>query len=130
MAGPYEDGFAAAEKGDARAQFNLGIMYYLGQGVPQDYAAAVKWYRLAADQGAPAAQNHLASMFEDGHGVAVNYVQAYKWWNLAVSRFTAADKVRRDEAIKNRDRVAANMTPAQIADAQKLAREWKPTPAR
>lgn len=71
VAGPFEDGITAykegdyatarrllrplAEQGDARAQFSIGAMYTLGQGVPQDYAAAVSWYRKAAEQGEPSA---------------------------------------------------------------------------
>ena len=91
-------------------------MYYNGQGVLQDSAAAVKWCRLAADQGDDAAQYNLGVMYEKGQGVPQDYVQAHKWWNLAA---VAGDK----EAIKNRDIVAGKMTPAQIAEAQKLARE-------
>ena len=55
-----------------------------------------------------------------------DFVQAHKWWNLAASRFDASEKEYRDQAVRNRDLVAARMTPAQIAEAQKLAREWKP----
>ena len=95
-------------------------MYSEGQGVPQDYAAAVKWYRLAADQGDAYAQYNLGVMYANGRGVPQDYVQAHKWYNLGA---VAGDK----DAIKNRDNVAGKMTPAQIAEAQKLAREWKPT---
>ena len=58
-----------AEAGDATAQLELGNMYHDGRGVPQDYAEAVKWYRLAADQGVAKAQNNLGVMFEFGNGV-------------------------------------------------------------
>ena len=58
-----------ADQGDVKAQFNLGVMYQLGQGVPQDYAEAAKWYRLAADQGFAPAQFNLASMYIKGQGV-------------------------------------------------------------
>ena len=58
------------------AQYNLGIMYAKGQGVPQDYAEAVKWYRLAADQGIPTAQNNLGFMYAKGEGVPQDYSEA------------------------------------------------------
>ena len=49
-----------AEQGNAAAQFNLGQMYFEGEGVPQDDDEALKWYRLAAEQGIAAAQSNLA----------------------------------------------------------------------
>jgi TPR repeat protein len=67
-------------------------------------------------------------MYAKGEGVPQDYVQAHKWFNLAASRFPASEKENRDKAVENRDRIAAKMTPAQIAEAQKLAREWKPKP--
>lgn len=62
-------------------------------------------------------------MYAGGLGVPQDYVEAHKWLNLAAATFT--EKEGRDEAVQARDRVAARMTPAQIAEAQKLAREWK-----
>ncbi len=134
-AGAFEDGFAAyrsedyptalrlwmplARQGDAGAQFNLGIMYANGRGVPQNDAEAVKWYRLAADQGDAGAQSNLGIMYANGRGVPQNYVLAYMWSNLASAGGNAYGG-------KNRDEVAAKMTPAQIAEAQRLAAEWKP----
>jgi TPR repeat protein len=112
-----------AGQGDAESQSRLGYMYYQGQGVPQDYAEALKWYRLAAAQGYARAQYSLGYMYANGEGVPQDHVQAHKWLTLATITFT--DKPERDEAIKARNRVAARMTPAQIAEAQKLAREWK-----
>jgi TPR repeat protein len=113
----------AAEQGLASAQTNLGFLYEQGQGVPQDYAMAVSWYRKAAEQDQAAAQNNLGLMYERGQGVPQDYVLAHMWLNLAASRFKAPEG---DRAIRNRDRVAAMMTPAQLAEAQKMAREWKP----
>jgi TPR repeat protein len=60
---------SSAEKGDAKAQFNLGKIYFHGQGVPQDYAEAVRWYRKAADQGYANAQYALGFMYHKGQGV-------------------------------------------------------------
>jgi TPR repeat protein len=138
----------AANQGYATAQSNLGIMYNNGQGVPQDYfeahfwwflaanqddataqynlgltsqnyAEAVSWYRKAADQGLAPAQYNLGNLYFKGLGVPQDYVRAHMWLNLA-----AAQGVQ--PAAENRDIAARRMTPAQIAEAQKLAREWKP----
>jgi TPR repeat protein len=120
----------AADQSDVRAQNNLGLMYDKGQGVPQDYAEAAAWYRKAADQGFAYAQHNLGALYRDGRGVPQDYVQAHMWLNLAAARFDASEKELRDRAAERRDQVAAKMTPAQIAEAQKLAREWKPKPQR
>ncbi len=114
----------SAEQGVAKAQYNLGNMYRIGQGVPQDYARAVGWYHKAAEQGQAEAQYNLGVMYRDGQGVPQDYLQAHMWSNLAASRLPPGG--RRDNAVKNRDIVAKMMTPAQISEAQKLAREWKP----
>ena len=116
-----------ADQGDALAQGLVAVMYDYGQGVPQDYAEAVKWYRKAADQGKANAQFNLGFMYGYGQGVPQDYVEAHKWFNLSSAR--ATEKETRDMATKNRDIVAAKMTPAQVAEAQKLARDWKPTTA-
>ena len=99
VAGPYEDGVAAYGK--------------------DDYATAIRLLRPFADKGNAGAQLVLGFMYELGQGVPQDYVQAHKWWNLAAAKGDA-------DAVKNRDIVAAKMTPAQIAEAQKLAREWQP----
>jgi TPR repeat protein len=112
----------AAEQGDAFAQYNLALMYNKGQGIPQDYAEALKWHRLAAEQGDAFAQFALGNMYRSGHGVLQDYVEAHKWFNLAASRKTEEDSRKR--SIKNRGIVAKLMTPAQVAEAQKLAKQW------
>ncbi len=114
----------AAEQGDAIAQNNLGVMYAKGQGVPQDDAEAVKWFRKAAEQGYAGAQFNLGFMYYNGRGVPQDYAQAHMWFNLAASRFPPGED--HDDAVKFRDLVAAEMTPAQISEAEKLAREWRP----
>jgi uncharacterized protein len=111
-----------ADQGLAGAQFDLGFMYANGHGVPQNYEQALFWYREAADQGYAYAQDEVGSMYAKGQGVPQNYEQAYIWFDLAASREGGATI-----PIKNRDEVAAKMTSAQIAEAQRLAREWKPT---
>ncbi len=113
-----------AEQGVAAAQYNLGNMYRLGEGVPQDYAMALQWYRKAAEQGVALAQTNLGLMYTNGEGAPQNHAQAHMWYNLAASK-SPPGKVRHD-AVFNRDLVAEKMTPAQVSEAQKLAREWKP----
>ena len=114
----------AAEQGHADALNNLGVMYGEGQGVTQNYVEAVKWYRKAAEQGHALAQYNLGLMYDNGQGVPQDYAKAHMWYNLAASKLRPGGG--RDTAVENRDNVAKRMTPAQISEAQKLAREWKP----
>ena len=106
-----------AENGDVRAQFNLGTMYDLGQGVARDFSEAVKWFRRAAEQGHGDAQYNLAAMYYLGYGVARDYVKAHKWFNIAG---VAGHEKAKDDVVF----VTKKMTPAQITRAQKLANEW------
>ncbi len=94
-------------------------MYDTGRGLPQDFGAAANWYRKAAEQGDTVAQSNLALMYAAGRGVRRDHVRAHPWFALAAA---SGDKA----AERNRDKIAARMTPAQIAEAQTLAREWKP----
>jgi uncharacterized protein len=143
-AGPIEDASAAYQRGDyttalrllrpladrgvAEAQYELGFMYYGGLGVPQSYVDAVKWYHVAADHGVVEAQHDLGIMYLNGQGVPQDYVRAHMWLNFAASQIPGSKNEERDAAVKARDLVASKMTPAQIADAQSLAREWKLKP--
>ncbi len=118
-----------AEDGNAQAQLilgniyatgqGLGHMYAIGQGVTQDFGEATRWYRRAAEQGMPEAQHLLALMYVLGKGVPQDYVQAHLWFTLAAGQgvFGSAEQ---------RDQLVAKMTPAQLVEAQRLAREWKP----
>jgi Sel1 repeat len=115
-----------ANAGNGDAQTLLGIMYYDGKGVAQDYSKAIKWYRMAAAQGLTEAQFFLGVMYAGGKGVRQDYVEAHKWYNLAASGQRATEGEQRDMAFKFRDAVASMMAPAQIAEAQKRARMWKP----
>src|SRR4029079_15481968 len=101
-----------------KAQFNLGLLYENGQGVPQDYLQARQWYAKAAAQGCADAQSRLGRLYEFGHGVMEDYVQAYKWYILGAAH---GDKL----GAELRDALAKRMTPAQIFQAQQRAREWK-----
>ena len=134
-----------AEEGHAAAQGFLGVMYYKGEGVPQNYETAVKWFRRAAEKGNAEAQSMLGLMYEAGEGVPQNYVYAHMWLNLSASQAPGPNlkkldtldpllrkwdlEIRdlgakqRDIAVEARDRIAKEMTPSQIAKAQELARE-------
>ena len=72
-----------AEKGDAKAQFDLGLKYENGEGVLQDYAEAAKWYRKAAEQGYAKAQFNLGTMYDEGRGVRQDFAEAAKWYRKA-----------------------------------------------
>jgi uncharacterized protein len=109
----------AAEQGHARAQYHLGVMFDTGEGVPQDYGQAIKWYRKAAEHGLAVAQSNLGAMYGLGLGVPQDYVQALMWFDLAAAQGYS-------EGQKGMDLVTNEMTPAQIAEAKRLAREWKP----
>ena len=137
VAGPLEDGVAAAQRGDyatalrlwrplaeqgsAAAQFNLGLMYTNGRGVPKDDAQAVFWWRKSAEQRNTYATFSLGVSYSLGQGVPQDYVQAHMWVNLSAS--TETDPEWRRIRVKVRDDLAAKMTREQIAEAQRLARE-------
>ena len=112
-----------AEQGDADAQYNLGVMYDFAKGVPQDFTAARQWYEKAAAQGHAGAQNNLGGLYEFGHGVKRDYVRAYMWYSIASAHPTGVPQ--KDVATENLDEIAGRMTSAQIAEAKKLAREWR-----
>jgi TPR repeat protein len=113
----------AAERGNDQAQFNVGVLHFAGVAVPENRAEAAKWFRRAADQGHLGGQVYLALSYATGLGVPQDNVQAYMWLSLAAAR---GDQ----DAVSNRNKVAKKMTSAQIAEAQKLAREWKSKPER
>jgi len=102
-------------------------MYALGEGVQRDYAEAARWYRRAAEQGNAQAQYWLGRAYALGEGVTQNFVDAHMWLNLAATyALRASDAAELDRASRARDGIAQKMTPAQLAEAQRLAREFKP----
>jgi len=146
---------AAAKAGNAYSMHNIGVMYYEGKGVNPNYIEAMKWYRQAADKGFRESQRALGSMYELGEGATRSHVEAVKWYRLAADQgsvpsqstlgviYTTGEKgvpidlvqayyfytlaSKEDKMAKSRrDRIAAKMTPAQIAEAEKLAAAWKP----
>jgi len=127
----------AADGGEARAYKPLGELYEKGEGTKKDQAEAVKWFRKAAEyfrndaysndgsRDTYLARWNLGSLYQSGLGVPQDFVQAYMWFNLAT---LADDNDIAGFARKDRDGLAVLMTREQIAEAQKLAREWKSTP--
>lgn len=115
---------AAAEGGSVTAQYNLGVMYYSGNGMPRDYVEAAKWYRRAAEQGFARAQHNLALLYELGLGLPQDYVQAYVWFDLAASAFANSQRNDASDAAADRDKLAQKMSPAQRAEAARLAKIW------
>ena len=107
----------AAEQGLADAQHFLGLCYAFGNGVHVDDVAAVKWYRKAAVQGHVEAQFKLGLMYYKGRGAPEDDVVAYMWWNLSAAQ-------GHKDAKNNKDIICKDMTREQIAEAQKMSREW------
>jgi len=143
-----------AELGIATAQFNLGLLYANGQGVPQDYVQARHWYEKAAIQGDALAQLNLGVIYGNGKGVPEDYQLALYWFRLSANQGNAmaltklglmyerGNGVTQDFVLAHkwyilgaangdklgaelRDALAKRMTPAQIFQAQQRAREWK-----
>ena len=106
-----------AERGDAWSQYALGVMYDNGERWPMGDAEAVVWYRRSADQGFVRAQYILGVKYDKGEGVTQDYMQAHMWFNLASSK-------GHEQAREARNFVQSRMTPAQVAEAQRMAREW------
>ena len=151
---PFEETKAKAEKGDAEAQFKLGVAYDIGKGVPKDEAEAVKWYRKAADQGNVGGQFGLGMAYANGQGVAKDEAESVKWFRKAAEQGNASAQLNLGAAYANgqgvpKDDVVAykwillagatdqdarnvipiieeRLTPEQRAEGQKMAREFKP----
>lgn len=113
----------AAEQGHMLAQTNLGKMYFLGDGVEENYVEAAKLLRQAAHQGVGPAQFFIGMIYVGGGGGGIHSdpVQAYKWLTLAQS-FRGSQY--REDVNSSRDTLAKGMTLAQIAEGERLAREW------
>ena len=106
-----------AEAGDTDAQWQMGVRYHDGQGVPQDDAQAVRWFQLAADRGNVAAQGALGAYYWRGRGVPADLLKAYFWSALAMAQG--------DEMSKSRiEGLSSQMTGAQISVARQQAEDW------
>ena len=143
----------AASQNDARGQFGLGVMYDLGEGVPQNFNKAAKWYELAAERDNADAQNNLGALYESGEGLPQDSKLAIKWYRRAaeggnfdapnnlgamylVGIGVARDYIRAymwfDLAVRRKDKAARKniifvklrMSPDQIAEAKQMADSW------
>jgi uncharacterized protein len=112
-----------ADKGNVSAQLTLGSTYYNGKFVPQDYTKAVKWFRLAAQQGDATAQNFLGLMYLNGQGVPQNLLLSHMWSNIAAASGKEIMILKPGELTQMRDKLASQMTPQQVAEAQKMAQD-------
>lgn len=144
---------AAAKAGDARADYYLGRMYLMAEGVRADYAKAVRYLRRAADKGNANAQFYLGNLYYLGEGVKRDYAEAAKWYGKAAAQadplaqyylgvmYASGTGVRRDAvtahmwldlaasggfatAAEFRKRLARTMTPAEVAEAERRAQDW------
>jgi len=144
-----------AKQGHAAAQYNLGLLYANGQGVPKDDAQARQWYEKAAVQGHAAAQVNLGSLFDYGRGVPQDFKMAVRWYRRSANQgndlaqrrlgllYERGDGVPQDyvqaymwyklgaanggkSGAVLRDSLAIRMTSDQLVEAQKLVLEWKP----
>ncbi|GJL83141.1 MAG: hypothetical protein DHS20C01_27750 [marine bacterium B5-7] len=143
-----------AERGNAIAQTNLGIMYRYGDGVHEDNTEALKWFRLAAEQGDELAQFNLGVMYAEGIGVPKDNAEAVKWYGLAAEQgeiraqfklgvmYCKGEGIPKDYvqaykwldlaaisgdliAKRKQETISIQMTPDQIVEARHLAREWE-----
>jgi TPR repeat protein len=112
----------AADQNLASAQYELGKCYFEGHGVTEDIEDGLAWTKKAAEQGFVLAEERLARCYATGEGIGKDYVQAYKWYNLAAAQGTDME----DDVRVSLAKIATRMTSEQIAEAQRLSREFKP----
>ena len=91
-------------------------MYNNGQGVPQDYAEAVKWFRLAAEEGLADVQYNLGVAYNNGQGVLQDNFVAHMWYNIGAANVNELGGT-------NKDNFSKGMTQQAIEQAQQMARE-------
>ena len=141
-----------ADDNDASGQYGLGIMYDLGEGVPQSAEQAAKWYQLSAEQGHAGAQNNLGVMYEEGEGVPRNYDEAMRWYrraaesgnkdapnNIGVIYMSGVGAIKDSvkaymwfsvagkgdpAAISNKKFLLKRLTPDELERAKNMAQEW------
>jgi uncharacterized protein len=148
-----------AERGNVEAQFALAQAYDRGRDVPKDKIEAVRWYRLAAMQGDAFAQNALGDNYWEGTGVPKNDAEAARWWHLAATQGFApaqhslgkilsgggqgvrSDKIQAymwlalsaaqgdEEAGRQGGILSKLLKPAEMTNAKKLVKQWKPSRA-
>lgn len=118
----------APEHGDAKAQLDLAVFYWNGHGVRQSWSEGTKWLGLAAESGNTTAQDKLSWAYFSAKGVPRNDVEAYKWLDIAIALGEADRTVSvqtKQERLEGLQVITKSLKPAQIGDAQRLAREWR-----
>jgi len=120
--------FKAAEGGDARSQYNLGILYGSGlddngYAVEIDRPQTVRWLLAAAEQGLPRAQVKLAEVYAEAPDISGSHATACGWFLLAAMGLRG---IHLHRAQSGYERIASHLTPAQIAKAKRFARDWSP----
>lgn len=149
---------AAARAGDARADYYLGRLYLMAEGVPADYAKSARYFHRAAKRGNANAQFYLGNLYYLGEGVLENYAEARKWYSAAAAQgdalsqyylgvmYAAGEGVAKNPvtalmwfdlaasggygtAAQFRKELAATMTRREIAEAERLARKRRATPS-
>jgi TPR repeat protein len=95
------------------------VAYYKGVGVNKNAVEAVKWFRLAVEQDHAASKFNLGACYYNGEGVNQDKIEGYKWISLSAAQGHAP-------AIKTLAVIESEMTPTEIAEAQRLARQFKP----
>ena len=108
----------AADQGDTEAQYNLGVMYYNGDGVAQNFQQALAWYQEAATHGLAGAQFNLGLMYNKGEGVPEDGILGYAWINLAATAGNESAKMLRELLEKL-------LSSAELDEAQQLSSAWK-----
>jgi TPR repeat protein len=104
-------------------------MYWSGEGVLRDHKEAARLYLLAANQGYARAQNDIGFMLGFGEGIPPrDDIEAYKWLTLATNGYTAKNQDRLAQARKDLATLAKRMNPAQITEAERRAKAFKPIP--
>ena len=109
--------------GEARAQYDLGVMYDQGQGVQRSDAKAKEWYERAAQQGEARAQYNLGLMYLNGQGVQPDFVTAYYWICLSANRGNL-------HARDAKDSISQKMTAEQIGNAKRLIQAYEEQAAK
>ena len=117
--GAYKEWLPLAEEGNSAAQFNLGLLYYDGNGVPQNFSEAARWFQEAADRGWAKAQYNLGAMYGAGRGVKRDYSKAYVWLSLCAAQGD-------EKCVAQRDLVAHKLSPSKLSAAQDAARQFQP----
>jgi uncharacterized protein len=115
-----EDIRSCAAQGDKIAQYMMGMIYFHGKEVPRNYKTAFEWMSKAARQGDKDAQASLGFYYFNGWGTNKDHVFAYMWWSLSI--------VNNEEPITrmNLEGLEQELSPADLAKAQKMASEWSP----